>query len=527
MTMVNQTIRMGFLGSDTAQYGTTARRVVAYSPAMGFLSERRIERAVQRTRAALADGKAEPYQAIESLDDDEQVPALTLVAEELLAGEQLDEARVALERALALAPESWDALGLLAQLERDTPGHAKQAVAAYERLLRTDPGNPDVSADLAQVLIQDGQVDRAVTMLGTLEPDEHPAVALRLGEALVAAGRLEEALAGLSKVRELYAYRLQHGGFAGESAEARQQMAEAARLHDEIEAELAAGDSTDADEQDAGTRQVHEALTFAALGVKLMAGAPRLARELALRAPEATAAAAETVLGATPEDVDALCLLGSAWLRRNKPARARASFERARAADGHCFAPYLGLGAVLAWERHDLPRLAGGLLAPADVPGLAEILPDLAALTELERRVALASAEPLATVLPAVARAGGRVRIVPLDVRPTDLEAGTAMVWVEDLLDVETPAGWALAHALGRLAWAQLPAAVRGEVEGLARRGAAAGAEPEPPADAFARGCGDFLRWRHGRTELRKPDDEQAEALLEVCRRLAAATPAR
>ncbi|HEY3358205.1 MAG TPA: tetratricopeptide repeat protein [Polyangia bacterium] len=503
---------------------------------MGYFSDRRIERAVRRAHAALEAGKAEPFAELDSLEESEQIAALTRVADELLAGERLADARGALERALAIAPESWEALGVLAQLERESD-RRPEAIAAYERMLAADPGNPDVSADLAQVLIVDGQLDRAVTMLRALEPDQHPGVALRLGEALVAAGKLEEALTGLSKVRELYGYRLQHGGMAGDSADTRQQMAEAARLHDAIEAELQAageGGEAPADDAEGGdaegpeARQEHEALTFTGVGLKLMAESPPLARELAVATPDETAARAEATLADTPDDPDALCLLGSAWLRRNKPGRARDVFERARAADGHCFAAYLGLGAVLAWERHDLPRVAAGLAASSDVEGLKELMPDWAALTELERDVAAASAQPLGALVATAARAGARVRVLPIDVRPADLEPGAATVRVEDLLDVETPAGWSVAQAVGRLVFPHVPAPVRAEVEALhARAAAAPRARAVPLADYFARGYAEFLRWRHGRTELRAPDDEIAEELLGVCRRLVAAAEER
>jgi hypothetical protein len=111
---------------------------------------------------------------------------------------------------------------------------------------------------------------------------------------------------------------------------------------------------------------------------------------------------------------------------------------------------------------------------------LSAVVPDYAALTELERRVVVASAQPFAAVLPKLAEQGVTLRILPIDVRATDLGLfedisgertddhrsydainavathGGAVAKIEELLDV-TDGGWTFAHQLALLAFFHMP----------------------------------------------------------------------
>ena len=49
-------------------------------------------------------------------------------------------------------------------------------------------------------------------------------------------------------------------------------------------------------------------------------------------------------------------------------------------------------------------------------------MPDLAALTDLERQVVWASIRPLARMLPTLAERDVKMRILPIDVRATDVD---------------------------------------------------------------------------------------------------------
>jgi cytochrome c-type biogenesis protein CcmH/NrfG len=503
---------------------------------MGLLSSRRISRAIDIAYDTLDGDKDTPFAVMDELDDDERLPAFLGLAERLIDEEAYDHARLAVERALALAPDSWDALGLLVQAERHDPERQPQAIAALRRLLAADPGNAEVAADLAMLLVENEQAEEALKLLGGLEDHHHPVVALRTGEALVALGRQEEALTALTEVRDLYDYRLKHGMLQGDAYEMREHMMQAARLFQEIQAEMHGREAVVLEPDRKGQLDAGEGVNFELLGQSLMADSPRIARELELESPEATIAAAETRLMSDPKDAGALALFGSGLLRLGETGKARSRFEAACAADRKCFAGYLGLGAVINYDRYELVGAAEGLPPPPAEVEVAAVVPDWSALTDLERRVIWASVQPLRGVLPALARAGVRVRILPIDVRPTDLEelrdaAGIrttdhrapatlgglatptlAVAKIEGLLDVETPAGWTFAHEFAHLAHPHLPADVREPVAALYARAREAGwvsdeHQLENDAEFLAVAYTDFLRQRHGLTEYREPDE--------------------
>ncbi|MBI5480797.1 MAG: hypothetical protein HY906_18200 [Deltaproteobacteria bacterium] len=482
---------------------------------MGLLSSRRITRAIDVAYDALDKEQDEPFAVMGELDDDERLPALLGLAERLVDEEAYDHARLVVERALELAPDSWDALGLLVQAERHDPERRPQAIAALKRLLAADPGNADVAADLAMILTENEQAEEALTLLRGLEDKQSPVVILRTGEALVALGRHEEALTALAEVRELYNYRLKHGMLHGDAYEMREHMLGAARLFQQIQEELHGREAVVTGAADTGKHTADEEVDFVRLGHSLMAGSPRLARDLELRSPQVTMEAAEGRLEVDDQDAGALALLGSAHLRLGDLELARLRFETCCAANRKYFAGYLGLGAVVDCARYDLFAAAESLPAWPKKLTAPAVVPDWGALTDLERRVVWASVQPLRGVVAALARAGTRVRILPIDVRATDLEAGAvapAVVRVERLIDVETPDGWAFARELARAAHAHLPAAARAraaELYARARESGWAGEEHpiENDAEFLAVAYTDFLRQRHGLMEYREPDE--------------------
>jgi tetratricopeptide (TPR) repeat protein len=503
---------------------------------MGLLSNRRINRAIDLAYDALDKEQDEPLAILEELDDDERLPAILGLAERLIDEEAYDHARLVVERALQLAPDSWDALGLLVQAERHDPERQPQAMEALRRLLAADPGNADVAADLAMLLTENEKAAEALEVLGALEDKTHPVVALRIGEAQVALGRHEEALKTLAEVRDLYDYRLKHGMLQGDAYEMREHMMQAARLYGEIQAELHGRESVAVEPARKGQLDAGEGVNLELLGQSLMVESPCIARKLELESPEATIAAAEKRLKEDASDAGALALVGSGLLRLGDTGKARGRFEAACAADRKCFAGYLGLGAAINCDRYGLRDAAATLPAPPAKPGVEAVVPDWGVLTDLERAVVWAAVQPLRGVLSALARAGARMRILPIDVRPTDLEelraaAGTrtadhrapealgglataklAVARVEGLLDVETPVGWTFAHEFAHLAHPHLPADVRERVAALFARAGAIGwvsdeYQLENDAEFLAAAYTDFLRQRHGLTEYKEPDD--------------------
>jgi tetratricopeptide (TPR) repeat protein len=479
---------------------------------MGLLSDRRINRAIDVAYDALDQGQDQPFAIMEELDDDERLPAFLGLAERLIDEEAYDHARRVVERTLELAPDSWDALGLLVQAERHDPERRPQAIAALRRMLAADPGNADVAADLAMLLTENQQAEEALVLLRGLEDKTSPAVILRTGEALVALGRHEEALTALSEVRQLYNYRLKHGMLHGDAYEMREHMLGAARLYQEIQEELHGREAvvTEDDGEGEGKHAADGEVDFVHLGNALMATSPRLARDLELRSPQATIDVAESRLEADDQDAGALALLGSAHLRLGDLESARLRFETCCNTNRKYFAGYLGLGAVVDCARFDLFGVAESLPAVSRKLAAPTVAPDWSALTELERRVVWAAVQPLRCALGALASAGTLIRVLPMDVRAADLEPGAAAVRVERLIDVESPDGWAFARELARLTHPHLPAEVRARVAALRAQALEAGwgtkEQPlEDDAGFFAVAYTDFLRQRHGLAEYRDP----------------------
>jgi tetratricopeptide (TPR) repeat protein len=505
---------------------------------MGLLSNRRISRAVDYAYEALDREEDAPFAVFDQLDDEEKLPAYLKLAEQLIDDEALDHARLTLEAALALRPDSWDALGLLVQAERGDPERRPQAIAALRRLLQADPGNAEVTADLAQLLIEAEKPQEALDLVRSTDEKAHPVLALRAGEALVALGRPEEALAALHEVRDLYQYRLKHAMLQGDPYEMREHMMEAARLYQELHAELHGGPppsleslEEDATDADISAADVGEGDDFEMRGHALMKDSPRLAEVVALRTPAEAITAAKARLAEAPKDPVALARLGCGQLRQGTIDAARDNFDAACAADPKSFPGFLGMGAVLNAQRFDLHATVRRLAVPAPDAAeadLTEVFPEWPVLTELERHVVWAAALPLRAALPALRAADAHIRVLPIEARPQDLEApAAATVRIESLLDVDSPDGWAVARALARVGFPHLPAEEQARLTALFERAQATGWLTDAhsvttPAGFFALVYADFLRQRHGLSDYRGDvasdlDDE----LMAFCANLA------
>lgn len=192
----------------------------------------------------------------------------------------------------------------------------------------------------------------------------------------------------------------------------------------------------------------------------------------------------EALLASDRTNATGLMLKGSAKLRLGELSDALAAFERGRDGAPRHFALVAGLGAArrLGVSRH-LERISR--LPKLDEPaGLGKFVPDLDALTALERRVVVASVEPLARWLPALVESGARLRVIPLDVRVTDLPEfeelkgrvesrdhrswdaigglagdGLGCVRVEELFDLDE-LSWTFAHEFAHLVHGVLPDAL-------------------------------------------------------------------
>ncbi len=215
------------------------------------------------------------------------------------------------------------------------------------------------------------------------------------------------------------------------------------------------------------------------LAKALMKDSPVLATRLTLVSAPQELREGDHRLAAEKKNAGGLMLVGSAKLRLGELEEAAGLFERGRDVAPRHFALVAGLGAARSlMEARAIARVRS-LPDLVEVKGLSSVLPDLEQLTMLELRVAQASLRPLARWFPALQ--GSQLRVLPLDVRVTDLpdfealkgqvEArdhrawdalgglagdGLACVRVEEIFDT-SELGWTLAHEFAHLVHQVLP----------------------------------------------------------------------
>jgi tetratricopeptide (TPR) repeat protein len=507
----------------------------------------KIKRAVDRSvRAVLQGDGASAYAAIEKLRDDEKPGAYVDVCHRLIYEEDLEGAAAAVERALALAPTELYVLDARADVAVED-GRMSDALGIYRTMYELAPDDPAVIVGLADLLLANNDPEAAVALLEPHAGSGEAYVRLRLGEALYAADRAPEALELLEQVHDHYTSSLKHASFVDNFQELKNRLDEASRLRDDVYAELHGREASVVKHALSGTLDGRAGANYTLLGQSLAAEPTRAPSTLTLESMADTRARAEALLDHDPDDPVGLALLGSANLREGALEPALASFESATNADGRYFAGFLGLGAAMDCQAHDWFARVASLSAPGDTPGLEQVVPDWPALSELERRVVWASVEPLLPALPVLAAAGARIRILPIDVRATDLaelaeNAGArftddhrsldaidglatpliAIAKIERLLDVVGDGAWTFAHELSHLAFFAATEAVRARVGELYQAaldtGYAVSEYQTTNADElFAVAYTDYLRHRHALGVTEALDEAGiTEALFEV-----------
>jgi tetratricopeptide (TPR) repeat protein len=497
-------------------------------------------RAAVRSAIAAAEGPGgldAALSALAPLRARDRAQSLCELADHLRREDALDAARTSLVHALNLDPNCRGAIDRLATVESER-GDLEAALVATARLVELVPGALEPVYNHAGLLLAAGRPAEALAVVEASPYAREPTLALKRGEALLALDRKEEALELLDAIRDHYDRELRAGLVSREDWQhLRELHDEASRLADSARSELHGHETLVIQPAVAGKLDARAGVNYRLLGESLMVSAPPLADgSTALEPVSVATARADRMLKADPQDAHALCLKGSALLRQGKLDAARGRFEKAAALDGRCFAAFLGLGAVLDHERYGLRGAAEGLPEYAEPEGLDVIVPDLPALTPLERRVVCASAAPLAGALPAVAAAGARIRLLPIDVRPTDLPelslakrertddhrsfdaigglAGQrlAVARIDELLDVVSDHALVFAHELAHLAFFHLDGELRAQVKALYREANELGwvAEAyalENPDEFFAVSYTDWLRQRYGLPLRREPDE--------------------
>lgn len=483
-------------------------------------------------RVGRADDLAD-HAPIEALPEDHRAQAYAWLASVLFEGEWYPAAQRSVASALALAPHEVELHQLAASIAIELADR-DEAIAAQRRVVAMRPGSAQSAASLAEMLIDADRPAEAIELLRPLRDLHDPLLETRLAEALFVTGEAAEALAILDGVCDHYDVQMKElAGADWQELSAR--AGEASRLRDDVHAELHGREATIELAARAG-KLAEAGVNYKLLGARLAATGERIAEVLELETPEATERRGRALLDRDPDSAPGLVLVGSALLRRGDVAAARAKFERACEADGRCFAAFIGLGAAMDHETHALHRRAARLALPKALPaGLEDVVPDWPVLTDAERRVVWLSVQPFARRLAGLAEHDVAIRILPIDVRATDVGLfedaagertddhrsydaisgvathGGAIAKIEELLDVGE-LGLTFAHELAHLVFFHL---AEHEAEPLLRlyeRAVALGyANTEyalsNPDEFFAVSYADYLRHRHELPGVPQGDD--------------------
>lgn len=515
-----------------------------------FGARRKREKAVERALAVLLhDGSAGGYLPIEQLPPQHRLEALLELARRLSREDETELALATVKRALAAAPDEREALELSADLELEL-GRVDGAIHAWKHIVGLAPQDEEAAGTLARLLIDADRAAEALELLADYDAEESPDLALRLGEALYVSDRSDEALPLLEQVCETFerALRLAMGP---EWQAVKVRLDEAERLRDDVHAELHGREGTIEAPLRKGKLDARAGVNYTLLGASLAAKSSYVPSRLALETPADSERRAKGLLARNGKDPSGLVMLGAARLRQGNLADARRLFEDAREADAG-FPAFFGIGAALDYERHRVFRRVEDLPARPAPDRLQDIVPDLPALTAEEKRVVCASIYPLRGMLRVLRERSARARILPIDVRVTDLPEladvagerakddfrsydalggvatpGCAVAKIEQLLDVVSPAGWTFAHEFAHLALHHAPEAVFERVDRLYERALGVGYacdeyQLENIDEFFAVSYTDFLRAEYRLPVVKEVDEDGvADAIVALFRDLA------
>ncbi|HEX7704061.1 MAG TPA: tetratricopeptide repeat protein, partial [Kofleriaceae bacterium] len=410
---------------------------------------------------------------IEALPGELQPQAYYALATWLFDDERFAAARHTIDRALVLVPDEVDLHKLAAAVDREL-GAIDGAIAAQQRVVAAARHQTAPATALAELLISAERIEEAIALLRPLADANDRELNTVLAEALFVHGDSVEALAILDTVCARYESQLREPWSTPDRQGLISRAQHASRLRKDVYAELHGHEATIELAAVAGNLDARAGVNYRLLGQRLAAQSERVAEVLELEDPDAT-----ELRGRGSQNASGLALVGSAQLRRGELGAARKSFERACELDGRCFAAFFGLGAVLGHDKHGLHRRAAALDVRGIVPpALAQVVPDWPALTEVERHVVWASAQPFAAFLPVFVERAVTMRILPIDVRATDVHlfehvAGRrarddhrsydaisgvatprgAIAKIEELLQVAGDHGWTFAHEFAHLVY--------------------------------------------------------------------------
>lgn len=408
-------------------------------------------------------------------------------AKALLEAGRVEEARAVIGTDSALRHELAEALLESGRLEVSQAllGHHEDT-STLDALLKAKPADPELDRLLseasARTLPSDArvmQLSRSLLDRGETEP------ALALVERAALSSRTWPLLrAGIEACAEAEswerAWHLVEAAF-GLSKQLRgtPEHEFLLRSHQLVLSQLEGAEAVTVDLMMRGELDAFSGQNHLLLAKALMKRSPPLATRLQLVSAPQELREGDDLLRSDKKNANGLMRAGSAKLRLGELTEAIDTFERGRDVAPRHFALVAGLGAARMLDQDRALARVRALPDVSKLEGISRVLPDYEQLTTLEARVAHASVRPLARWLPALE--GASLRILPLDVRVTDLpefEAlkgkvesrdrrswdalgglagdGLALVRVEELFDLGELA-WTLAHELAHLVHQVLP----------------------------------------------------------------------
>jgi tetratricopeptide (TPR) repeat protein len=496
-----------------------------------FSKGRRKKLAEQLERDLHANVAAQAALAKVASEDRGPVVSQTIAA--LVFDDRYEMAGALAEAALAHGVRDDEALDALEEAFAATGAH-ERAIEVCEIALHDDPDRPRWLVRLAWHLVGAERAQEALDVLDQAGLDSDESGHARL-EALVALGKPADALELATALCESCEQRMKEAIDRGAWEYAKAQYVQIEELRAGLQAELHGAETVVLAAAERAVLDARAGKNYQLLAESMMVQSSYRPTQVRLQTPADTLARAAHL----PASAVAHALRGSAELRLGRLSKAREAFEAACAGAEKHFAGLRGLGAVVDGEQHALwDRVAR--LPEIDMPPDAEhVIADLPALTEQEQRVVAASIAPLARLLPDLARAQGKIRLLEVDVRTVDLPewqeesgarfsddhrafdalggvadpvANLAVARIEGLLDIVTEAGWTFAHEIAHLAYFHASDALRAQVLELYERSMEEehlGGEYQRSNEHefFAVSYQDYLRARYDLPQYRMPDD--------------------
>ncbi|MBI3071410.1 MAG: hypothetical protein HYY84_04700 [Deltaproteobacteria bacterium] len=458
-------------------------------------------------------------------------------ASALLMAARVEAAQKAIDAALNVEPNNWDALVVRAEVAAKQ-GDAEACFAATRRLCDVDPRHQGAAVALAEIHLDRQEPNEAVAVLERFKETADLKTAVVLGRAYLFADNAAAAADLLGRVVEELQMQQRKAISGDEWAAAKRALDEVMPWHEEAVGAAYGREETINVAAARGDLDANAGVNYRLLGLRLAVQSERIADVLELRSATDDVEMGAAILKKKKSDARGLLLSGIGELRLGQVERARRTFEKACEADGGNFAAYLGLGAAMDAERFGLFKKARALPA-LDVGGVASrVVPDWANLTDVEKQVVSASMHPLRGALARLARGEAKIRVLPIDVRATDLPefqdlAGVreeddhraydavgglateklAVVKVEELIDVDSEEGWVFAHEFAHMVFFKFEERLGERVQDLLERAVAIGYvgdeyQRKNVDEFFAVSYTDFLRRRYGMREEKQIDDE-------------------